>query len=417
MAVFQELIKDFEKIRGFARDFLIYGIRSRNNQTLKSKRSYDNEKRRIEGILPKYFESVQMGQEKKICLSLNLNDLQKNPLYNLWETKSFSKNDLLLHFCLLDLFEDENRYTVQEVYDLYLENYLSNLDNQEYPDLMTIRNKLNTYVTEGIFSKEKISKQIYYKKNNCPFDCLSPKEIDEVVEACNYYELVLPLGFLGNQIQKRFMTKKSNLFSFKQAFIYHALDEDIALNLFKAIKEHRQVILFQINRRNSKIVEKKGIPLKIGSSARHGRQYIYMFNPDRNMYFSSRLDLIQDIKLLNIYEDFDNCYTEFLEKSKKSWGVYFEKLSKPLERLELTLSIDETKESYVLERLLREGKHGVVEKIDSNLFTYIIEVVDTVELFPWLRTFIGRIVKIEGSNQNAIKRFKLDINAMYYNLK
>ena len=51
MAVYSELIKNFEKIREYVRDFYIFGFHTRESFDAKSKRTYDNEKRRIESWL------------------------------------------------------------------------------------------------------------------------------------------------------------------------------------------------------------------------------------------------------------------------------------------------------------------------------------------------------------------------------
>ena len=52
MSEYNELVKNYNKIREYLRDFYIYGFRSRDNFVLKSSgRSYDNERRRIESYL------------------------------------------------------------------------------------------------------------------------------------------------------------------------------------------------------------------------------------------------------------------------------------------------------------------------------------------------------------------------------
>ena len=43
MAVYSELIKNFEKIREYVRDFYIFGFHTRESFDAKSKRTYDNE--------------------------------------------------------------------------------------------------------------------------------------------------------------------------------------------------------------------------------------------------------------------------------------------------------------------------------------------------------------------------------------
>lgn len=51
---YQELIKNFEKIRTYMIDFYVYGFKSRQDFDQKSLRSYDNERRRIESYLKLY---------------------------------------------------------------------------------------------------------------------------------------------------------------------------------------------------------------------------------------------------------------------------------------------------------------------------------------------------------------------------
>lgn len=48
---YNELIKNFSRIRAYMREFYIYGFKSRSEYTYKSARSYDNERRRVESWL------------------------------------------------------------------------------------------------------------------------------------------------------------------------------------------------------------------------------------------------------------------------------------------------------------------------------------------------------------------------------
>lgn len=48
---YSELIKNFDRIRDYMRQFYVYGFKSRTEYDKKSTRSYDNERRRIESWL------------------------------------------------------------------------------------------------------------------------------------------------------------------------------------------------------------------------------------------------------------------------------------------------------------------------------------------------------------------------------
>ena len=70
-------------------------------------------------------------------------------------------------------------------------------------------------------------------------------------------------------------------------------------------------------------------------------------------------------------------------------------------------------ESYILDRLHREKRNGYVEMLDANTYRFRADVYDAREMLPWIRTFIGRIEKLECSNPDVTKRFYEDIQQMY----
>ena len=50
---YKELIKNFNRIRDYMREFYVYGFKSREEYTNKSARSYDDEHRRIKLCTPR----------------------------------------------------------------------------------------------------------------------------------------------------------------------------------------------------------------------------------------------------------------------------------------------------------------------------------------------------------------------------
>ena len=59
MSSYSELIKNFEKIRAYMRDFYVYGFKSRDDYQSKSARSYDDERRRLESWLGDHMSFVR----------------------------------------------------------------------------------------------------------------------------------------------------------------------------------------------------------------------------------------------------------------------------------------------------------------------------------------------------------------------
>ena len=120
MSEFPELIKSIEHLRGLIREFFIFGFKTREDYDKKSKRTYDLEKRRIETYFEEYFGGVTGQRGKRVSIAIDSGEIRHNPIYRLFKAKSFTKNDLILHFLILDAFSDLDGATVRE-----FSNYVS----------------------------------------------------------------------------------------------------------------------------------------------------------------------------------------------------------------------------------------------------------------------------------------------------
>lgn len=85
---YSELIKNFEKIRSYMRDFYVYGFRGREEFTSRSSRIYDNEYRRVKGWLEGYIDSYYNESGKKVFISIDSRAIFHNPLYVAFKTKA-----------------------------------------------------------------------------------------------------------------------------------------------------------------------------------------------------------------------------------------------------------------------------------------------------------------------------------------
>mgnify|MGYP000656632259 FL=1 len=79
----------------------------------------------------------------------------------------------------------------------------------------------------------------------------------------------------------------------------------------------------------------------------------------------------------------------------------------------IKLRIDEEKEPYILNRLYREGRGGQVMKIRENEYLYSGMFFDTNEMLSWIKTFTGRILDIQGTDQFSIAKITHDWEKMY----
>ena len=139
---YSELVKSFERIRNYMREFYVYGFKSRDEYGMKSARSYDNERRRIESWLGDYMSFHQESSGKKVFLSMDSRRVPCNPLYKAFKAKSFTDKDITLHFYIMDLLADGSALSSKEIVDRINDDYLSHFNGDFSLDESTVRKKL-----------------------------------------------------------------------------------------------------------------------------------------------------------------------------------------------------------------------------------------------------------------------------------
>lgn len=405
MSEFKELIKSFSKSREYVRDFFVYGFKTREEFKDKSPRTYDNERRRIESWLSKFIKRDYTNHGKNISLAIDSNLLDTNPLYNVWKTKSFTDNDIMLHFFLLDCLSETEGKTAEELTDDILNDYGVLFEAQ------MIRRKCNEYEKEGLLHKGKRGREVMYYKNPSFMKTLS--KYPALSDALKFYQLSAPMGFLGNSILDN-ISEENKLFRVKHSFFVHTLEDEILLSILTAIQGKQRIGLRIKSSKNGRTQVTNAIPLQIFISTRTGRRYLCLYYDQSKRFFCIRLDYIKDVKRMENFSDFDLILEKLNRNRNKAWGVSFQNEERVhIQHVKLTLSINEETEQYILDRLQREGKNGTITKIAENVFTYEKCIFDATEMAPWIRSFTGRIIDIEAEHSNLKARISHDLEAMY----
>jgi hypothetical protein len=155
------------------------------------------------------------------------------------------------------------------------------------------------------------------------------------------------------------------------------------------------------------------IPLRIFISTQSGRQYLIAYDAERDRIWSFRLDYLSCVKLEEKSERFDELRRYLDDMQEKMWGVETPKRWKaPTEHIEFTVVVHRN-EDYIIQRLEREKRCGTILKISETEYRFMADVYSTVELFPWMRTFICRMKDLQFSNQEAKRLFLDDLQKMY----
>mgnify|MGYP005774276029 CR=1 FL=1 len=462
---YSELVKNFEKIREYMREFYVYGFKSRGEYNQKSARSYDDERRRIESWLGEYMRFAETADGRNYFISVDSRAISENPFYKAWKTKSFTDGDITLHFAIFDvLWSPEIKLTLAELTDEIDSLLSSGFDFDE----STLRKKLKEYADEGIIVIEKRGRQVIYSRAH-------DVDISGLRDVLDFFSEVAPCGVIGSFLcdkltsDRRLNSDKmpdgsqsndnilsgssqsndnilscgsqssdniiptssqsngvqltsgchSNLvnssagsvFCFKHHYITEAIDSDVMASLFDAMRKKSYVLLDNFSRRSQKSRTLRLLPLKIYISVQNGRQHLIAYN-ENSRFGSYRLDYISNVRLCEPAADFDRLRAALAKKETRMWGVMCGSDAR-CERVEFEIYVG-ADEEYIVNRLEREKRCGSIEKIDNTHYRYTTEVYDSNELLPWIRTFISRITRLKCSNRAVENRFREDVKEMYH---
>lgn len=405
MSDFQELIRNFSKTRDYVRDFFVYGFKSRNDFKNKSPRTYDNERRRLESWLSPYVRKDYASNGSNISLAIDSSLLDTNPLFRVWKTKSFTDNDITLHFLILDMLQDGRALTTEQITDLLLTEY------ETLFDIQTVRRKCNSYTEEGLLDKQKSGKTVLFSLNNKLSIWLKSNE--EILDALSFFQMAECFGIVGNFLSEQ-LDSCNQSFRMKHSFFVHTLEDEILLSLLDAMNKKVTVQLEMKSTRSNLTTYAKCIPLQIFTSTRSGRRFLCGYAVKSRRFTCWRLDSIKQISLLEKAGNYRGLFNKLNENHKHLWGVSFQGESgHHLDKLTMTIQVLEPDEHYIIERLKREGRNGTVIQTAPNTYTYEVLAFDCNELLPWLRTFTGRILSLECTAKSVEQRFYRDLETMY----
>ena len=409
MSSYSELIKNFEKIRAYMRDFYVYGFKSRDDYQSKSARSYDDERRRLESWLGDHMSFVRTPEGKNVFISIDSRTIRHNPLYNAWKAKSFTDGDITLHFIIFDILHDPSvKRTVSELLAEIDEKYLSGFQSPMMFDESTVRKKLKEYCEAGIIVAEKEGRKAYYRRTDST-------DISDLNDVLHYFSEVAPCGVIGSFILDK-EESDTDAFTFKHHYITGAIDSGVLASLFTAMREKRAVTVSNMSRRRDMPRRNRIVPLRVFISVQSGRQHLLAYLPEYNHFQSYRVDYLSNVKLEDPTPRFDELRAELDRMQSKMWGVSVKRNNEDaehLEHVEFTVKVEDNEE-YIVGRLEREKRVGTVEKLDENTYRFSADVYDSSEMIPWIRTFICRIVKMKFSNRSVENQFKKDLEAMYW---
>ena len=395
---YKELIKNFDNIRMYMRDFFVYGFRTREDYSKKSLRSYDNEKRRIQSYLGDLLSFKQTEAGKKVFISLDARSVSRNPLYKAFKVKSFTSKDISLYFIVMNILKSGGSYSLTDILNNIDSDYLSYFSNPLLFDESTLRKKLKEYEALGLIKSEKIAKKLEYSLVN---DDIEAKDYKDVIRFFTEENI---LGVIGSYIEDKFENTDEYI-SFKNRYIMNAYDTEVVFEILRAIKNENKVKIQTF----ASAKQREYIPLKLYVSKQGGRNYLMCKGMEDNRFYSIRTDYVKSVSQGLKSNDFSIVKTRFEDISRHIWGVSYS--AGRLEHLEMDIYVGKGEE-YISSRLEREKRCGKVIKLDEETYRFSADLYDSYEAVPWIRTFFGRIKRLKCSNRMVSDQIKFDIVKM-----
>lgn len=406
MSSYSELIKNFERVRSYMREFYVYGLKSRCGFNRKSGRAYDDERRRIESWLSEHISFARTPEGKNVYISIDSRAVRHNPLYKAWKAKSFTDGDITLHFLIFDILHTpEVKLSVSEISEIIDERYLCHFSEPFVYDESTLRKKLKEYEGEGIVVSERVGRKTLYHR--AEFMDVSP-----LSDALDFFSEASPCGVVGSFLLDKI--ESDELFTFKHHYITGAIDSGIMAALFAAMREGRAISVDNLNHKREEPRRTSVLPLRIFISTQSGRQHLLAYQYSGKCFVSLRLDYLSRVKPEGVDPRFAELRELLDDAEGKMWGVNIKrgKFGDRLESVSFVVKINPG-EDYIAKRLEREKRIGRVEKLDDLTYRFSAEVYDTWEMVPWIRTFISKIESMNFSNRTVENRFKEDVRDMY----
>lgn len=401
------LIRDYENIRQILRDIYIFGCFSRDdfieNKGI-SGRKYDKEQQRINAYLPsKFIQKRRVDKKVLLYCSYSMLDGSNNHLAETYRNKSFTALDLMAFFFVQQLLNSKNEMTASEILD-----ELPIMNEEVFFTKDNLRIKLEELAEKGFICCKKNGRKVLYSLSN---DIWSEFSNDELLDVCTYLEFMknvspieMPYSFLYQKLRLYLQCERSieipniEIFHFKHNHLFNALDNDVLLEILKIKKKGHTLKLEFYDGKPSAVF----FPGEIIHDRVYGRQYLYCYELESGRNTVIRLDRISNVidngeLAKSIVVDVDKI-TNYSDDCWCTSGVDDE-----LTEIVIEFTFDEKNEAFILRRIKDEGHGGNIIKIDENKYEYRLQIKDTNEMIPWIRSF-GERAKVISSGEKQTEK-------------
>ena len=391
-----------ENARDYAREHFVYGIKYKSEYTELKPKTYDETTRYMRDWFQEclHMRTVKLSKlRRKIkYLTLDCRKYSDNPLYKMWKSCTFTHYEIAFFFFSLDYLSQKTEpSSLSDIYNEFIQTL-----------------KINGYTFSSAqkwMKKKGCPSGIFVKDANKKYSLAPSISIEDKIDLLSYFSEITPGGVIGSFILDK-QNKQDNPFSFKQHYIGQAFDSEVICNVLNAIKNQAVIELLYLPK-GMDLVSEDVVPLKVYSSTQNGRQYLLAWHIETDSLYIYRLDRIKDIVFLDSGDVDRQAIQEYFSNVQKHiWGVSLGDGS--ISHVEFVVKADKD-EGFIIRRLIREKRCGTVTVLDENkgLYKFETDVFNPHEMFPWIRSFIGRIVEYDLGDQKLNDMFRENLESMY----
>ncbi len=222
----------------------------------------------------------------------------------------------------------------------------------------------------------------------------------------NVSPIEMPYYFLYQKLklylvcERKVQLKNIEVFQFKHNHQFNSLDNEILLDIMRAIKQ-KKVINLKISMK-SEIIEQTIVPIKVIHDSTYGRQYCMGISLLENKKMIVRIDKIKSIQFV---KEFTEEEAKIVQQNKNfehdCWCT--SGLDKEFSEIVIQFKFKEKEERFIYTRIVKEGHGGTIEKVEDGVYLYRNHFRDLREMIPWIRSF-GERAKVISSDGVGIEQ-------------
>lgn len=228
-----------------------------------------------------------------------------------------------------------------------------------------------------------------YNKNNF-LDNLQ----DMVIFFYNHHYFSVPGYYLSKTINqykilnsntknKSHYQPKNNIFVYRYVPKYNTLDNNILWDILQAVK-NKYKISYTYTMQNGAVMEYQLIPIKFVIEYEYGKQYCYGYDETSGKYFLSRIDMMDNLKILEEKYENEAIYSNFDKDFIHKWMIADNTGSY---NIRIYFHFPAKKYKILKRQLENTMRFGIITENSDGSITFDITISNYKEIIPWVNSF------------------------------